>query len=79
MPLFRSSLGGLRAETSLFSGQVAVAGKGVSEVPHRWRILYYTEDGLCEVLEVVRKRRPTRLARAFLCEDYTHFDIQQMI
>ena len=56
-----------------------MAGKGVSEVPHRWRILYYTEDGLCEVLEVVRKRRPTRLARAFLCEDYTHFDIQQMI
>ena len=31
---------------------------------HVWRIVYYTEDGLTESLEVVLKRRPTKLAWA---------------
>lgn len=46
---------------------------------HMWRIVYYTEDGRTEPVEVVRKRRPTKLARALLCDDYTHFDIQQLV
>ena len=44
-----------------------------------WRIVFYTEDGLVEMVEVVRKRRPTRLARALMCDGFTHFGIQRVV
>jgi len=44
-----------------------------------WCIVYYTEDGRSERVEVVRKCRPTKLARALMCEEYTHFDIQRIV
>jgi hypothetical protein len=47
-------------------------------MPRMWRIVYYTEDGRTEPVEVVRKCRPTKLARALMCDEYTHFDIQQL-
>ena len=53
--------------------------KGGDEVCHRWRIVYYTASGLADVVEVVRKHRPTRLAKALMCEAFTHFDIQQVV
>jgi hypothetical protein len=53
--------------------------EGRCRMLHRWRIVYYTKDGRTEPVEVVRKRRPTKLARALLCDEYTHFDIQQLL
>ena len=44
-----------------------------------WRIVYYAEDGRSERVEVVRKCRPTRLAKALMCEDYIRFDIQRVV
>lgn len=41
-----------------------------------WRILFYGDGELMEIVEVVRKRRPTRMARALMCESFTDFSIQ---
>ena len=60
-----------------FSGQVEVVLRGC-EMSRLWRIMYYTEDGLVEVVEVVRKRRPTKLAKALMCDEFTHFEIRQV-
>ena len=43
-----------------------------------WRICYYDGADLCEVVELVRKYRPTRKARALMCAAYTHFEIEQV-
>ncbi len=43
-----------------------------------WRIVYYNGCGVCEVVEVVRRYRPTRKARALMCEAFTHFEIEQV-
>ena len=43
-----------------------------------WRIFYYTEEGLFDIVEVVRKCRPTRMAKALMCEEFTHFEIEQL-
>ena len=43
-----------------------------------WRICYYDGADLCEVVELVRKYRPTRKARALMCAPYTHFAIEQV-
>ena len=50
-------------------------GKRVSPT---WRICYYDGVDLCEVVELVRKYRPTRKARALMCAAYTHFEIEQV-
>jgi hypothetical protein len=44
----------------------------------RWRIVLYDGDGLCQEVEVVRKYRPTRKARALMCQAFTHFEIEQV-
>jgi hypothetical protein len=49
-----------------------------NEVFHTWRIFYYTDDGLFDIVEVVRKCRPTRMAKALMCEEFTHFEIEQL-
>jgi hypothetical protein len=43
-----------------------------------WRIVLYDEAGSCQVVEVVRKSRPTRKARALMWEACTHFEIVQV-
>ncbi len=43
-----------------------------------WRIAFYNGMGVCEVVEVVRKYRPTRKARALLRTEFTHFEIEQV-
>ena len=43
-----------------------------------WRIAFYDEQGECEVMEVVRRYRPTRKARALLCREFIHFEIEQV-
>ena len=41
-----------------------------------WRILFYGDGELVEIVEVVRKHRPTRMAKALMCDLFTHFSIQ---
>jgi hypothetical protein len=41
-----------------------------------WRILFYGDSELLEIVEVVRKQRPTRIAKALMCDLFTHFSIQ---
>ena len=53
--------------------------EGRCEMSRMWRIVYYAEDGRSERVEVVRKCRPTRLAKALMCEDYIRFDIQRVV
>jgi len=43
-----------------------------------WRIAFYDEVGRCEVVEVVRRYRPTRKARALLCREFIRFEIEQV-
>ena len=43
-----------------------------------WRIAFYDEVGRCEVVEVVRRYRPTRKARALLCHEFIRFEIEQV-
>ena len=43
-----------------------------------WRIALYDEVGECEVVEVVRRYRPTRKARALLHAEYIRFEIEQV-
>ncbi len=43
-----------------------------------WRIVFYDGVGLCKEVEVVRKYRPTRKARALMCQACTHFEIVQV-
>jgi hypothetical protein len=43
-----------------------------------WRIVLYGGAGRCQEVVVVRKYRPTRKARALMCQAYTHFEIVQV-
>jgi hypothetical protein len=43
-----------------------------------WRIVLYDGDGPCQQVEVVRTYRPTRKARALMCQACTHFEIAQV-
>ncbi len=43
-----------------------------------WRIAFYNEVGGCEVVEVVRRYRPTRKARALLRPECLRFEIEQV-
>jgi len=43
-----------------------------------WCIVYYRIDGIVDSLMVVRTRRPTKLAKALMCEVYTHFVIRKV-
>ena len=44
-----------------------------------WRIVLYDGVGICKEVEVVRKYRATRKARAFMCQTCTHFEIVQVV
>ena len=44
-----------------------------------WRIAFYDEVGECEVMEVVRRYRPTRKARAMLHAAFIRFEIEQVV
>ena len=44
-----------------------------------WRIVLYDGIGTCKEVEVVRKYRPTRKARALMCQACTHFEIVQVV
>ena len=44
-----------------------------------WRIVFYDGVGGCEVVEVVRKYRPTRKARAILRSAFIRFEIEQVV
>ncbi len=55
-----------------------VSFEGGDEVLRLWQIMYYSADGLAGVVKVVRKRRPTKLARALMCESFTRFVLQQV-
>jgi len=44
-----------------------------------WRIVLYDGVGTCKEVEVVRKYRPTRKARALMWEACTHFEIVQVV
>ena len=43
-----------------------------------WRIAFYDEVGKCEVVEVVRRYRPTRKAKAMLHAAFIRFEIEQV-
>ncbi len=43
-----------------------------------WRIVFYDGVGGCKVVEVVRKYRPTRKARAILRSACIRFEIEQV-
>ncbi len=43
-----------------------------------WRIAFYDAVGGCQVVEVVRKYRPTRKARALLHGECIRFEIKQV-
>ena len=43
-----------------------------------WRITFYDGVGGCQVVEVVRKYRPTRKARALLRPECLRFEIEQV-
>ena len=44
----------------------------------RWRIVLFDGVGGCEVVEVMRKYRPTRKARAMLRREFIRFEIEQV-
>ena len=46
--------------------------------PRTWRIAFYDAVGGCQVVEVVRKYRPTRKARAMLRSAFIRFEIEQV-
>ena len=46
---------------------------------HTWQIVYYLLNGGCETVEVVRKNRPTKLARALMRVDCQRFEIHQVV
>ncbi len=48
------------------------------QVVPTWRIVLSDETGLCQEVEVVRKYRPTRKARALMWEASTRFEIVQV-
>ncbi|MFL5627599.1 MAG: hypothetical protein ACJ788_18630 [Ktedonobacteraceae bacterium] len=43
-----------------------------------WRIMFFDGVGPCQEVEVVRRYRPTRKARALMCQSCTHFEIEQV-
>ncbi|MFL5627287.1 MAG: hypothetical protein ACJ788_17055 [Ktedonobacteraceae bacterium] len=43
-----------------------------------WRIAFYDAVGGCQVVEVVRRNRPTRKAKATLCGEFIRFEIEQV-
>ncbi len=47
-------------------------------VAPQWRIVLYNGTGLCHQVEVVRRYRPTRKARALMCHACTHVEIEQV-
>ena len=49
-----------------------------TRVAPRWRIVLYDGTGLCHQVEVVRRYRPTRKARALICQACTHVEIEQV-
>ena len=44
----------------------------------RWRIVLYDGADPCQEVEVVRTYRPSRKARALMCQACTHFEIAQV-
>ncbi len=49
-----------------------------NRVSPMWRIVLYDGAGPCQVVEVVRTYRPTREARALMCQACTHVEIEQV-
>ncbi len=49
-----------------------------TRVPPTWRIVLFDGLGSCKQIEVVRTYRPTRKARAVMCQACTHFEIVQV-
>ncbi len=47
-------------------------------VAPKWRIMLYDGTGLCQQVEVVRRYRPTRKARALMCQACTYVEIEQV-
>ena len=43
-----------------------------------WRIVFFDGGGPCQEVEVVRTYRPTRKAKALMCQAFTHFEIEQV-
>ena len=43
-----------------------------------WRIVLYDGAGPCQQVEVVRRYRPTRKARAMLRGEFIRFEIEQV-
>ncbi len=43
-----------------------------------WRIACYDVMGGCQMVEVVRKYRPTRKAKAMLRSEFIRFEIEQV-
>ena len=43
-----------------------------------WRIVCYSGGEVCEVVELVRRYRPTRKARALMGEAFTHVEIERV-
>jgi hypothetical protein len=43
-----------------------------------WCVVFYRVDGVADHLTVVRTRRPTKLAKALMCDTYTHFAIRKV-
>ena len=43
-----------------------------------WQIVLYDGVVTCKEVEVVRKYRPTRKARALMCQSCIHFEIEQV-
>ena len=43
-----------------------------------WRIVLFDGVSSCKQVEVVRTYRPTRKARALMCQACTHFEIAQV-
>ncbi len=44
-----------------------------------WRIAFYDAVGGCQVVEVTRRYRPTRKARAMLHAAFIRFEIEQVV
>ena len=44
-----------------------------------WRVVLFDGVGFCQQVEVVRMYRPTRKARALMCQACTHFEIEQVV
>ncbi len=43
-----------------------------------WRMVFFDGGGPCQEVEVVRTYRPTRKARALMCQACTYFEIKQV-